>query len=463
MQVSFGILLVKLPYSYVRGKVIYYQRPVPTDLKQRYTAKLIKVKLDTQNIRVAARQIEVINRGVEAEWKAMRASPDVLPKTIKQQAEDLLRDWDLSPSPLAAGDDAAFLFHSHLDQKREKFALGDEDVYQQADPSDYLKPHEMEAARLIAGNSKPRLTDALDLYLKVHPKRNNTVFGTYARRSYGRMVEAIGNKTIEELTREDAHSFVTKMLDEGLASSSIRRLLNTDRAVMETYIKEKQINRTNPFASVPIPDEGEDAEDAIPYTPQELSQLVAACMNADDEPRWLLALIADTGARLAEIAGLPLADIHLDEPVPHIVIRVHPWRSLKNKASARTVPLLGTSLWAARRVKANAVEGQTRAFPRYNKDKKTNANSASAALNKWIKDSLSLDHIVHELRHTLADRLREVQCPADVRLAIGGWTVRGVGEGYGQGYTLRIMAEWLSKATHHATPATPSRVSEIAP
>jgi hypothetical protein len=62
-----------------------------------------------------------------------------------------------------------------------------------------------------------------------------------------------------------------------------------------------------------------------------------------------------------------------------------------------------------------------------------------------LKDTLELNHIIHELRHTIADRLREVQCPADIRFAIGGWTVSGVGEGYGKGYTLRVMAEWLAK------------------
>jgi integrase len=264
------------------------------------------------------------------------------------------------------------------------------------------------------------------------------------------MVEAIGDKPIGEVNRDDGHEFVTKMLGERLTTSSIRRLLNTDMAVMKAYITEKQLNRTNPFASIPIPDEGIDAKPATPYTTEELGKLVASCKQWDDEPRWLLGMIADTGARLAEMAGLALDDIRLDGPVPHVVIKVQPWRSLKNKPSARVVPLVGSSLWAAKRIKEAATNGQAFAFPRYNKTDKTNSNSASAALNKWIKGTLQQDHIVHELRHTLADRLREVQCPADVRLAIGGWDVKGVGEGYGDGYTLRVRAEWLDKVVDQA-------------
>jgi integrase len=245
------------------------------------------------------------------------------------------------------------LFHSHLDLKRERFARGDEDVYRDADPSNYFKPHEIKAAQIVAGTVKPRLSDALEFYLKVHPKRNNEKFCAYARRSFGRMVEAIGYKPIGEVTRDDGHEFVTKMLGESLTSTSIRRLINTDMAVMKTYITEKQLHRTNPFALIPMPDDGKDAEPATPYTTEELGTLVASCKQWDDEPRWLLGMIADTGARLAEMAGLALDDIRLDGPVPHVVIKVQPWRSLKNKPSARVVPLVGSSLWGSKEGQRN--------------------------------------------------------------------------------------------------------------
>ena len=445
MKISIGILQVTLPYSYQRGKVIYYQRAIPGDLQERCGSKRVKIKLDTENLLQAAKQINAINKGVEAEWKAIRLSPDAVPKTIKGQAEELLREWDLSPASTIHDDDAVSLFHSHFDNKREKFARGDEQTYREADPSEYLQPHEMEAAKMLAGTSKPRLSDALGLYLKVSPKRNIEKFCKFSRSSFAKLVDAVGDKPIDDVTRDDGHVFVTKMLEQGLASGSVRRLLNTASAVLKTYITEKQLNKMNPFASIPVPDEGEDEEVAVPYTEEERSKLVSTCKQWDDEPRWLLAMISDTGSRLAEIAGIPLKDIHLDAPIPYIDIKPHPWRSLKNKASGRSVPLVGASLWAAQRVVSNVVEGQSLAFPQYNKKDKTNSNSASAALNKWIKSTVELDHVIHELRHTMVDRLREVQCPADIRMTMGGWKVGGVGEGYGDGYTLRVRREWLDK------------------
>ncbi|MBC7716420.1 MAG: tyrosine-type recombinase/integrase [Pseudorhodobacter sp.] len=445
MNITNGILRVKLRYCYVRNGTTYYQRAIPGDLQDRYGMARVKVKLEPSDLRTIARQIGALNRAVEAEWQALRHIPDATPKTIRGQAEDLLKAWGLEPGSATNDDDAMSLFYDSLDRKRDKHAKGDEEVYRDALGSEYLGPIEVEAARLLDGKSKPRLTDALDVYLKVSPKRNSTKFCAFTRASFAKLVAAIGDKPIDSLARADGHAFVSTMMKQGLASGSVRRLLNTLRAVMNTYIREEELDRVNPFANVPIPDEGEDTEHAVPYSANELAKLVTASKDKDDDPRWLVALIADTGARLAEIAGLALDDIDLDAPVPHIVIKRQPWRRLKNTQSARTVPLLGSALWAARRVKETAKEGQRFAFPRYTTAKRTNANSASATLNKWIKEGITLDHTVHELRHTIADRLREVQCPADVRLAIGGWSVKGVGEGYGDGYSLRVMAEWLRK------------------
>ncbi|MDA9176295.1 hypothetical protein N9O95_04330 [Alphaproteobacteria bacterium] len=54
--------------------------------------------------------------------------------------------------------------------------------------------------------------------------------------------------------------------------------------------------------------------------------------------------MSDTGLRLSEALGLIKEDVILDGPVPHLVVRSHPWRRLKTSASARKVPLVGAAL-----------------------------------------------------------------------------------------------------------------------
>ena len=89
--------------------------------------------------------------------------------------------------------------------------------------------------------------------------------------------------------------------------------------------------------------------------------------------------------RLAEGAGLLKQDfIGLNTDLQYVRIIKHPWRNLKTANRERMIPLVGEALWAAKRIlKIN--NGSDFAFPRYNRTSPTAANSASAALNKWLK------------------------------------------------------------------------------
>ena len=187
-----------------------------------------------------------------------------------------------------------------------------------------------------------------------------------------------------------------------------------------------------------MPDEVQEERQPIPL--DSLRRIQRDCMAIDDEMRWLLAIISDTGMRLSEAAGLHKDDIILDAPVPYLNLQPHSWRRLKTKGSARHIPLIGASLWAAKRIQKH---DSSYAFPRYCDGKICNANSASAALNKWMKKVIGDDFIVHGLRHSLRDRLRAVECPSDIIDAIGGWTTKGIGHAYGKGYGLEILAKWM--------------------
>ena len=123
--------------------------------------------------------------------------------------------------------------------------------------------------------------------------------------------------------------------------------------------------------------------------------------------------------RLAEVAGLLKSDLILDEDKPFKRLQPHAWRKLKTSGIERDVPLVGMSLWAAQRL-LEASPDSVYAFPRYNKTATTNANSASAALNKWLHSHVPDGFTMHSFRHSMRDRLRAVECPADIVDQIGG-------------------------------------------
>ena len=79
-------------------------------------------------------------------------------------------------------------------------------------------------------------------------------------------------------------------------------------------------------------------EKPIPIS--DIKHIQSLCKEYDDDLRWLIALLSDTGMRLSEGAGLLKSDINLDCEIPHINLIPHPWRRLKTKGSQRCIPLV---------------------------------------------------------------------------------------------------------------------------
>jgi hypothetical protein len=45
----------------------------------------------------------------------------------------------------------------------------------------------------------------------------------------------------------------------------------------------------------------------------------------------------------------------------------------------------------------------------------------------------------------MRDRLRAVECPAEIIDQIGGWSTSGVGSSYGNGYSIEVLGRWINK------------------
>ena len=240
----------------------------------------------------------------------------------------------------------------------------------------------------------------------------------------GYLLEVTDNKPIDAYVRADANALREYLRGRGLSSESIGRNLTSIRAIVNFVSKEEGLQPPLAFSGVYLGEPTRKADRYVP-TATELRLLQARCRSSSDELRWLLALISDTGLRLSEALGLSCEDVCLDTPNPYVVIEPKPWRRLKTSDSERLIPLVGEALWAAQRATDASHTGHL--FPSYCDGQNTKANSASAALNKWLKVHVSRDVVVHSLRHAMRDRLRAVECPADIIDQIGGWSRKGVG------------------------------------
>ena len=311
-----------------------------------------------------------------------------------------------------------------------------------------LKSIEVPAAHLLIadGNisSLPTIEESLEVYFAVKGVGRPKLFFTTAQRYIGYLIECLGNRSIDQYTSKDATVLREWLINKGLSNSSLQRVFSGIKAVINFVTLEHGLECQNAFAKVYLPS-NTDAKKRHAINPSNMAKIKAECLSLDDDIRWLVAIIFDSGMRLSEAAGLMLDDLKLEDVIPYIDLKPHPHRRLKTASSERKIPLIGLSLWAAKRLKQHSTG--LYCFPRYTNSERCNSNSASAAINKWIKTVGGSNDVIHGLRHSFRDRLRAVEAPTDMIDQLGGWALKSVGQGYGDGYDLELLISCLTKIT----------------
>ena len=287
------------------------------------------------------------------------------------------------------------------------------------------------------------LSEACELYLRLKGVGKDKVFIRTANRNTQYVTNLLGDRPISSYSSNEAAQFRDWCIEQGMGIKTVKRVFSSIRAIINLAIAEEGLDCSNAFAKTYFPDD-DNAQSRQPFSMEDIRKVQSLCRDNNDEMRWLIALISDTGMRLGEAAGLLKDDIKLDDRIPYIDLKPHPWRSLKTKGSQRLIPLTKEALWASTRLlKTN--NDSIFAFPRYCNETGCKANSASGGLNKWLHQYVPDNCVIHSFRHSLRDRLRAVECPSDVVDAIGGWKTSGVGHGYGNGYPLEVLEKWMAR------------------
>jgi integrase len=193
------------------------------------------------------------------------------------------------------------------------------------------------------------LIQALELYFSVKGVGRAGMFFRTARRNIDYVVDCLADRPLDMYKTSDAAQLRQWLLEKGLSISSVQRTFGVVRAVTNFAIAELGLGIQNNFIGIYLPTI-HLGEKRRPIPTDKLIKLQKQCLVMDDDIRWLVALISDTGMRLAEASGLLIEDINLQAPTPYINLRPHPHRPLKTNASTRHIPLIGVSLWAAKRV-----------------------------------------------------------------------------------------------------------------
>jgi integrase len=385
MGVTPNAASARVDHTYLKRGVYYFNRRVPFDVSRHYKSRRINFSLRTKSVRAARQSVTAITAQLEGYWQHLR----------------------LSDAPVPG---------AHL-----LYAANDE-------PAD---------------DGAPRFSEATDLYLRLKGQGKAETFHRAATRACRYLTEVAGDKPLSGYGRADAAKLRDRLVENGLAGSSVARLFTTVKSIFNFACMETGLDIKNPFAGLYL-DREQEVSVRKPIPVPVIKRVQAECVRSDDPFRWAAALLSDTGMRLAEVMGLTITDIYLHEVYPHIDLTPHPWRRLKTESSIRKVPLAGAALWAATRICDSA--SSEYAFPSYIRDGTCLSNSASGALNKWLKKHVPPGCTVHSFRHSMRDRLRAVECPKDIVDQIGGWASVSVGEAYGDGYPLEVLSKWMKAA-----------------
>ena len=261
----------------------------------------------------------------------------------------------------------------------------------------------------------------LDTYL------NHRGIDGYARREaetvWRTFKELTDNKALKNATRDDGRLLFQHFKDDGNKTATIAKKVGWLRAAVRLAIKEGQL-QFNPFAEVIAEDDDELRRK--PLSDAEIKVCKKNLGNLSASDQLLFRFLATTGARLGEAFQIDGEATELG--VRYVVI------GSKTEASQRRVPLPADLLpHLPKKIVGPLFTGDT--------------SAASTPLNRFLDECGLTDPsiVLHSLRHRAADRLRAYECPIDIRRAILGHEDRSVSEGYGEGFSVKLLRKWIDK------------------
>lgn len=250
------------------------------------------------------------------------------------------------------------------------------------------------------------------------------------------LIERIGNKALDELSRDDALAYADwwedRVITEGIGAGTANKNISHIGGMIRAVNKRHDLRLDAMFAGTRI-EGGRDGQ-RKPFDLDFIKNVILAdgqLSELNDEARDVVYAVMETGARPSEIINLSRHQIVLGAVIPHI--RIQPeGRLLKTDQSERDIPLVGRALDALRR--------HPDGFPRYF-DKGSNL---SATLMKYFKAHNLLPsekHSIYSFRHSFKDRLKGVEAPEELIDEMMGHSTNK--PKYGDGYGLKLKLKYL--------------------
>lgn len=245
-----------------------------------------------------------------------------------------------------------------------------------------------------------------------------------------RYIQFRGDVEVQELTKADARAYVKHLAQQQKAHSTIETAVASLRGLLN-FAEEAEFVEENVFSGLRLKGIGKPAKQRATFSKKQLAELFCLPMKTRD--MLCLKLLATTGMRLDEAALSCFEDCKIDEDTG---IRYFDLTSeqkiLKNEGSSRRIIPVPDIIFLPKGKKGRLFD--------YSLDRDGKAeNAASKALLRQIRKVRRDENenlVVHSLRHTYKDMLRDAGVPRDIQDFLLGHAPATVGDSYGQGFSL---------------------------
>ena len=261
-------------------------------------------------------------------------------------------------------------------------------------------------------------------------------------RAVERFVKVVGDKLVAELTHEDAIEYSEwwrgRVVDDKVGAKTANKDIGQLSRMLKDMSIRRRLNLPDIFKGLHLRNETEKSRS--PYDAAFIQNrfLGGALAGLNEDARFVLYVMIETGLRLSEIVNLRENTIMLDAPIPYVRI-VADGRRLKTDDSEREIPLTGVAL--------KALSAMPQGFPKY----RDRATVLSATVNKYLMENglrPTKDHSAYSLRHSFRDRLVAVETPDSLIDSLMGH--KTYKPKYGKGPSLELKLKFLEMIAFRA-------------
>lgn len=412
-----------------RGKTYYIRMRVPAEFADVEPLPEINRSLKTRDRIEAEAQCSIMRAALFNDWRARRAGKAADTRAIFDTSIELLKGWGLTFSPM---DD---LLKGPIEELLSRIeAIANVDPNSAAVPA-ALGSIDLPDASLDEMSKRMPVLKEADIRAK-NARQLREWCGNYKRAAKD-FTAQIGMRTILTISEQDAadyEDFWKRRARTGEVTTNYgNKQIRYVRQMIDAHyddIRLPKSKRTNVFKGMRVeklsydPSDDERKKLVLPEKWVRQSLIRDRVLEGLNQEASDIAIIAAIcGCRASEIYDLPEEDIHLEDPIPHIMLRVvlegENRRELKRQSAARAIVLLGPALEAMRRYPMGFAKYRGKA-------------SYSGAVNGFLRenglfpslpDGQTGRYVISGTRHTFEDRMKKAGLPNEERAYLMGHSI----------------------------------------